>query len=145
MLWDLFHDIRDLQNEIDRLFEWPTALPRVYYTTSTHSNYPPMNLREDEENLFLDVRIPGLDKDDFQINIKNNTLSISGKKPTPENIEAKNYHRKERITGTFIRAVALPVEVDSEKIEANYEKGILSITLPKAASARPKKISVTVK
>ncbi|MGA1864145.1 MAG: Hsp20/alpha crystallin family protein [bacterium] len=145
MLWDLFHDIRDLQNEIDRLFEWPAALPRVYYTTSTHSNYPPMNLREDEENLYLDTRIPGLEKDDFQINIKNNTLSISGKKPAPENIEAKDYHRKERVTGTFIRAVALPVEVNPEKIQADYERGILSITLPKAESAKPKQISITVK
>lgn len=145
MLWDLFHDMRDLQKEIDSLFEWPTVLPRFYSTTTTRSNYPPINLREDQDNLFLDVRIPGLDKEDFQINIKDNTLSISGKKPTPVNIEVKDYHRKERVTGNFIRAVALPVEVESDKVKASYEKGILSITLPKAESAKPKRISVTVK
>ena len=145
MLWDLFQDMRDLQNEIDRLFEWPGMLPRIYSTTTSRYNYPPMNLREDENNLFLDVRIPGLDKGDFEINIKDNTLSISGKKPAPENIEVKDYHRKERVTGNFIRAVALPVEVDSEKVQANYENGILSITLPKAASAKPKRINVKVK
>jgi HSP20 family protein len=113
--------MRELQNEIDRLFEWPAALPRFYSAIATHSNYPPMNLREDEESLFLDVRIPGLNKEDFRINIKDNTLSVSGKKPAPANIEVKDYHRKERVTGTFIRAVALPVEVDSDKIEADYE------------------------
>lgn len=145
MLWDLFNDMRELQNEIDTLFEWPAVLPRFYSATTKHSNYPPMNLREDEDHLFLDVRIPGLDKDDFQINIKDNTLSISGKKPAPANIKVKDYHRKERVTGTLIRAVALPVEVDSERIEADYENGILCIKLPKAESAKPKQISVTIK
>lgn len=145
MLWDLFQDMRDLQGEIDRLFEWPAVLPLIYSTKTSRFNYPHVNLREDEANLFLDVRIPGLERDDFQINIKDNTLSIKGKKPAPENVAVKNYHRKERVTGNFIRAVALPVEVDSEKVQANYENGILSITLPKAESAKPKKINVKVK
>jgi len=145
MLWDLFQDMRDLQNEIDHLFEWPAVLSLIYSKKAASYNYPQINLREDENNLMLDVRIPGLDKEDFQIDIKDNTLSIKGKRPAPENIEVKNYHRKERITGNFIRAVALPVEVDSEKVQANYENGILSITLPKAEAAKPKRINVKVK
>ncbi|MBN2374508.1 Hsp20/alpha crystallin family protein [bacterium] len=144
MLWDLLHDMRELQNEIDGLFEWPSMLPRLYYTTA-RSKYPAMNLRETEDNLFLDVNIPGLEMDKVQINIKDHILSINGQKPSPAGIEAKNYHRRERTTGSFIRAVELPMDVEIEKVTATYENGILTITLPKAESAKPKLIEVKVK
>jgi len=145
MLWDLYQDMKQIQEEIDGLFEWPAILPRMYYTTSAQSKYPPMNLREDGNNLFLDVKIPGLDIDKIKISIKDNTLSISGEKPSPEAVSPEDYHRRERATGNFIRAVELPMHVEADKVRADYENGIMTITLPKAESAKPKKIEVNVK
>lgn len=145
MLWDLYQDMKQIQEEIDGLFKWPAAFPRMYYTASTQSKYPPMNLREDSNNLFLDVKIPGLDIDNININIKDNTLSIRGEKPSPEAVNPKDYHRRERVAGNFIRAVELPMHVDADKVKADYENGIMTITLPKAESAKPKRIDVKVK
>ncbi len=144
MLWDLFQDMRELQSEIDRLIDLPLNLPRLYYAENKFK-YPPLNLREDNNNLYLDVSLPGVDKDNIRINIKNQILSISGQKSSPAKVEPKNYHRRERIIGNFIRAVELPMEVEVNKVSADYENGILSITLPKTEGAKPKIIEVKVK
>lgn len=145
MLWDLFHDMRELQSEIDNLFEGPAVFPRLYYANPKRSQYPPMNLREDQDSLFLDVRLSGVDMENIQISIENSTLSIRGRKPAPEGIDPKDYHRRERTLGNFIRAVELPIEVDVDKVKADYEDGILTVTMPKAEAAKPKRIEVKVK
>lgn len=145
MLWDLYQDMRQLQKEIDSLFEYRSMLPRLYHITAAQSKYPPINLREDTNNMFLDIRLPGLDIDKIKINIKARTLGISGQKPSPDGIDQKDYHRRERITGNFIRAVDLPMDVDVAKVKADYENGIVTISLPKTESAKPKKIEVKIK
>lgn len=144
MLWDLFQDLRDLQGEIDRLFVQPSIYPGLYYTTNRSKN-PPMNLREDLDNLYLDVIIPGVEKDNIHININDHILTLSGQKPLPANATPKDYHRRERMSGNFLRAVELPMDIDVNKVVADYENGILTIKLPKAESAKPKIIEVKVK
>jgi len=103
--------------------------------------FPAVNVWENEEVLFAEAEVPGLKMDDLEILVAGNELTIKGERGDGEQ-EGVTYHRRERGTGTFSGVVRLPVEVDVSKVEARLENGVLTIMLPKAASAKPRKISV---
>ncbi|MDR0571459.1 MAG: Hsp20/alpha crystallin family protein [Rickettsiales bacterium] len=107
--------------------------------------FPPVNLSEDEENLYLSAELPGIDPGSLDLSVKNDTLTLKGSKKA-EATEGKevNYHRREREVGTFRRNLTLPVKIQSEAVEAKFKNGILVVTLPKAAEAKAHQVSITV-
>jgi HSP20 family protein len=104
--------------------------------------FPPLNVWEDGENIYVEAEVPGLKSDDIEITVVGDDLTIRGRRGG-EVREGQTYHRQERGVGEFNRVLRLPVEVDGDKVEATLNDGILLIKLPRAEAAKPKKIKVT--
>ena len=103
---------------------------------------PPVDVYEDEQNLVLKLEVPGVNEGDINVSVENNTLTVQGERKFEKEEKEENFHRIERRYGSFLRTFRLPNTVDSEKVEASYDKGILKITLAKRAEAKPRQIKV---
>jgi len=103
---------------------------------------PAVDVYEDEHNLVLKMEIPGVSEEDLKVSLENNTLTVSGERKFEKEEKEENFHRIERRYGSFMRTFRLPNTVDLERAEANYDKGILKLTLGKRAEAKPKTIKV---
>jgi HSP20 family protein len=111
-------------------------------TSTTSGVFPPINVTQDNDHFYLRAELPGVVANDLSITALRNHVSISGKRELPKEHERASYHRRERAEGTFNRTVTLPTIVDSERVEARYVDGILTLVLPKAAEAKPRQIVV---
>ncbi len=103
---------------------------------------PVADVYEDEHNVVLKLEIPGVNEEDLKVSVENNILTIQGERKFEKEEKEENFHRIERRYGSFTRTFKLPNTVDSDKVEAGYDKGILKITLAKRAEAKPKQIKV---
>lgn len=128
-----FHDLR---HEIDRLFEG-----FLEHGPRGERSLPAVNLWDAGEQLRAEVEVPGLAMNDLEIFVNDNELTIKGRRGFKQGDNAR-YLRRERWVGEFARTLALPADVDAEKVEATLKAGVLSIVLPKAAAAQPRKIEV---
>lgn len=109
------------------------------------SNFaPPLDVYEDEHNITLKIEVPGVDEKDINVSIENNTLTVRGERRFEKDEREENYHRVERMYGSFARSFELPNTLDTEQVIADYEKGVLKIRLAKKAEAKPKLIKVNV-
>jgi len=106
---------------------------------------PRINVEENDNEWVISAELPGVLKEDVNVNFQDNVLSISGEKKIEDKDESKNYHRFERSSGKFNRSLKVNTSVVAEKIKADYKDGILTITLPKAEEAKPKSIDISVK
>lgn len=137
--------LRRLRSEVDDLFtnffdEWPAVAP---WRQLGGLAFPALNLSEDEKNLYAEVELPGLKMEDIEVSVLGDQLTIKGS--TAQESEAgdkKTWHRRERRSGSFSRAVQLPVEIDAENVSAELKHGVLKVTMPRAASVMPKRIVV---
>lgn len=134
--------IRRTRDSVDRLFDSMLSSFNPEFSNTDARLFPPVNVWQDEQALYVEAELPGFEMDDLDVTILENRLSISGKREMqwPEQV---NVLRQERRVGEFNRAFNLPVEIDAEKVQANFEHGVLTITLPKAVAAQPRKIEVT--
>jgi HSP20 family protein len=140
--WTPYNDFNALQSTLNRVFQ---DFSRGSDELATGGTFvPPVDIYENEQGITLKMEVPGVSQDDLNINLENNTLSISGERKFEKNEKEENFHRIERRYGSFTRSFTLPNTVDSEKVNANYENGILSIQLAKKAEAKPKQIKVNV-
>jgi HSP20 family protein len=147
-VFDPFHEMDALRREIDRvLTDYAHAGPvrSVSFLPGTSARaYPLLNMSEDRDHVYIQGLAPGIDPQTLDVSVHRNTLTISGEKPGPAGVAAEAFHRNERAAGRFVRSLDLPAEVDSSKVQASYEQGLLSITLPKAEAAKPRQIQVAV-
>jgi HSP20 family protein len=140
-IWDPF---REMETLLDRY----TAPARKVSTTDdnrpveTGDLAPVVDIMETDNEFILRVELPGVEKDDVQVNIDNRILIIKGEKKN-ENKD-KKIHRSECIYGSFVRNFTLPQDVEIDKVEAAYKNGLLNLTLPKMEQAKPKQIEVKV-
>ncbi|MGL4209034.1 MAG: Hsp20/alpha crystallin family protein [Candidatus Adiutrix sp.] len=104
--------------------------------------FPPVNLTEDDDNLYLMAELPGADPSKLEVSIKGDTLALRGEITRAEAADNLNYHRKERQSGNFRRNVSLPVKVAIDEINASFKQGILTVTMPKAAEAKPHQVNI---
>lgn len=139
--WNPLFELNNLQGRMNRLFD--EAL-RTEDGQSTTLWSPAADVLETESAMIVKVELPGMDRNDINIHLENNVLTVRGERPFEKEGKAENYHRVERAYGSFSRSFALPVVVDQEKISADYKDGILRITLPKKEQARAKKIEIAV-
>jgi HSP20 family protein len=107
--------------------------------------FPLTNATEDKENYYVRAELPGLKAADLDIHVTGNSLSIAGERKIPEEKKNAKYHRRERESGTFSRMITLPGQINTAKVQATCVDGVLTVTLPKAADAKPKQISVKSK
>jgi HSP20 family protein len=108
--------------------------------------YPPINVFRQNGELVMIAEVPGVKKSDLRIEVKGKTIRIAGSKTHDANQKddkRKSVHRRERQAGTFDRAVSLPVEIDADKVKAEYRDGILALRLPRAGHEMPKSISIS--
>lgn len=132
----LFNEVNSVQEEFTRLFH--RLAPGAGHVVAG----PLLNLWEDEQALYAEVDLPGIDPAKLDVTVtEGNQLTIQGERAAPE-IQGSVWVRQERPTGQFVRSVALPALVDVEKVEANYESGVLQLKLPKSEAAKPRKIQV---
>jgi HSP20 family protein len=128
---------------MDQLFD-AFAAPGSLRMTWRSRGFPAVNVWEDTECLYAEAEVPGVSKDDIDIQVQGDELTIKGKRK-PMDEDDSVYHRRERGTGDFARFLTLPVEINASKVDATLNNGVLLLTLPKAASARPKQITVKAK
>jgi HSP20 family protein len=124
-----------------RLFD--TFLNENGEDLATRTWTPPVDIQETDDSYRIQVELPGLSKEDIQITLENNVLRLTGERKFEKDIKKENYHRIERTYGTFSRSFALPSQVSSDKVEAKFENGVLSIVVPKAEQAKPRHITVS--
>ncbi len=103
---------------------------------------PAVDLKEEESQFVLKADMPGMKKEDLDINVENNVLTISGDRRFEDEEKKESYHRIERAYGRFVRSFTLPTRVQSDAIGASYKDGILEVTIPKAEESKPKKIAI---
>lgn len=141
--WNLFREMDHLRKEMDELFrgvggQYETAfLPGV-----GTKRYPRINLGEDAEQFYLEAFLPGIDEKNIELSVTGNTLTLSGERLQENGEDGRTWHRRERGSGKFMRTIELPSDIDSKSVAAEYKNGLLTITLGKAETAKPKKISI---
>jgi len=139
-----FRELSSLQDRMNRLFHESFHEGGHDEALTTSSFAPAVDVYEDEHNVTLKIEVPGIDEKDIDVRIENNTLTVHGERKIEKEEKEENYRRVERHYGSFTRTFNLPTTVDSEKVSANYDKGVLKIALPKKAEAKPKQIKVNV-
>jgi HSP20 family protein len=103
-----------------------------------------MNVWTNEESMFVIAEMPGVKVEDIDISVDGESLTISGERASDEIPEEARFHRKERGSGKFQRTIQLPFSVDSNKVEATFKNGVLTLLLPRVEAEKPKKISIKV-
>lgn len=130
----------------DRFFNgaWPAALNREAENSNKKMTWAPaVDIRETESEFVAIAELPGLTKDDIQVSIEDNVLSISGERTLEKKTENDTYHRVERSYGAFSRAFSLPKGVDTSNVNASFKDGVLTLTVPKTEEVKPRRISVS--
>ena len=111
---------------------------------STRTWAPPVDIYENGDNLVLKAELPGINPDDVEIRVEDNTLYLKGERKFEKEVKEQSYHRVERTYGAFTRTFSLPNSVDADKVAANYKDGVLTLTMPKKEEAKPKTIKINV-
>ena len=135
--WDPFRDLISLREAMDRLLEESVVRPRTEGPRAL-----PVDMYETEEALVVKAAIPGVDPEDIDISITGDTLTINGEIKMAEEAEEAEYICCERPYGSFSRSLAIPVAVEADEAEAEFEDGILTLTMPKAEEVKPKAIKI---
>lgn len=125
-----FEPVRELETLHDRIQRYFDDFPNFGFNLNDNF-YPIIDISEDKENINVIAEIPGVKKDEIKITLQDNILTIEGEKKKESGEKEKNYFRSERIYGSFKRCFTLPDLVDSEKVEAKFEDGMLNIQLKK--------------
>jgi len=141
---DPWKDFGSLQERINRMFDDTirTLHPTDGEELEKGTWAPAVDIYETNDSFVVSADLPGLNKDEIQIDLKDNTLTLKGEKKFEEKVSKDNYIRVERAYGSFVRSFTLPQNVDPEKIKAKYKEGVLEITIPKKEEAKPKQIKV---
>jgi HSP20 family protein len=140
--WDPFRELAQLQNRVNRLFQEANVSQEEGIATT--SFVPAVDIYETEQNIVLKLEVPGVEQKDLDIRIENNTITIRGERNFEKEVKEENFHRVERRYGSFQRSFSLPNTVNTEQVSADYENGVLKVTLAKRAEAKPKQIKVNV-
>lgn len=147
--WRPFPEMARWEREMERMFEdffdrrWPM---RWWPSRTAEISLPAvdLDLYEEKGEIVAKAELPGLTKEDIEVKITENVLTIKGEKKKEEEVKEKDYYRSERSYGSFMRSLELPREVQAEKIKATFKNGILEVRLPVSEEAKKKEIKVKV-
>lgn len=135
----LRHDMDTLFDDFFRGFEMEPSF-------GSHGRFSPkVDITESDKEIRVSAELPGMDEKDIDITLNNDSLTIKGEKKEEKEDKGKDYYRMERSYGTFCRTIPLPVEIETDKVNAQYKKGILTVKIPKSVKAIEEKKKITVK
>jgi len=135
--YDLFEEMRRLQEEVNRAFSSTVAGARAL----APGDFPALSVYANEDGVAITAELPGVKAEDLEVSVFQDTLTLRGKRPAPT--EARTYHRRERQQGEFVRTLNLPFRVDPERVEANLEDGVLRLSLHRPDQDKPKRIKIS--
>ena len=136
--WDPGREVDTLQSEVNRIFD------TFFGGNDTRARrwVPAMDLVETDDHLVLRADLPGLEKDDVNVEVKDGVLTISGERRAEQEHKSEGYHRVERAFGSFSRSLSLPDGIDAEKVTADFDKGVLEVRIPKPEERKPHRVSI---
>jgi HSP20 family protein len=140
-------------NPMRDIFSQPRFMSRIFddffYPFDRHDGemsawnwQPVVDVYDNDDNIILKAELPGLDKKDIEIDVKDRILTLKGERASDHEVKEDNYVRRERFFGRFERMFTLPADVDPEKIKADYKDGVLKIDIPKPEARKPRQITV---
>lgn len=142
--WEPVTDIFDLRDDMNRLFGDYFSSRRNKLSHNI-GWLPSVDVAETENEYTIKADVPGMKKEDIRISIENSTMTISGERKEEAEEKKKNYVRREKSYGSFMRSFELPHAIDSKNIKASYTDGVLTVNVPKSEDAKPKEIKIDVK
>lgn len=138
-------ELMTLQDRLSQLLNQPFGPLTAFgpdQTLTASSFIPAVDIYEDQHNLMLTAELPGVEDKDLDIRVENGVLTISGERKIEHEENQENFHRMERSFGRFTRSFTLPPTVNTDNVKANFDNGVLKITLAKREEAKPKQIQV---
>jgi len=142
--WDPFRELEDVSTGLNRVLGAPPRRTGEEEGAFFADWAPAIDVQETDIEYLMKADLPDVKKDDVKIDIKDRVLTIEGERKQEKEEHGKKFHRIERSYGKFVRRLALPTDVDDQKIAADFKDGVLNVHLPKSASAKPRSISVKV-
>ena len=142
MEWRPFREVTRLRREMDRLWDDYFGSGRRALRPLSTEFAPAVDVKETADQIVVKAEVPGMDAQDINISVTGDVLTIKGEKKSEREEQEENYHLVERSYGSFSRSLAMPAAVDMDKIEAKYDKGVLTITCPKKEEVKPKAIEI---
>jgi HSP20 family protein len=140
--YDPFRDLRMLQDEVNRLFS--SNLSRSFGDEGIARGAwaPTVDIYENKDQIVLEAELPGMNREDFELSIENNVLTLRGERRFEKRDESDNYHRVERSYGSFTRSFTLPQTVSPENVAAEYKNGVLRVVLQKREEVKARRIEI---
>ncbi len=141
--YDPFRDLRTLQEEVNRLFS--TNLTRGFGEEGIGRGAwnPSVDIYENKDHIVLEAELPGMKREDFELSVENNVITLRGERQFEKKEDNDNYHRVERSYGSFTRSFTLPQTVSAEGATAEYKNGVLRVTMPKREGAKACRIEIS--
>lgn len=139
--WDPFDDFRAMRRAFRRLSSWPSALREELELTG-FEDVLPVDIYDEDDSLVVKAALPGVKSDDIDVSVTDGVLTINAETRREEEIKEEDYHRREFRYGKIHRSFRLPPGVDASKVDANYENGLLKVTIPRTPEAQTQKIEV---
>ena len=138
--WEPFRELEDMLDRYSR-FNWPSLSREAFSTTEWA---PKVDISETDKEFTIKAELPEVKKEDVKVNVENGQLTISGERKQEKEEKGKKFHRIERSYGSFMRSFTLPENVDAAGIKAAFKDGMLNLSLPKTAKAKPKTTEVKI-
>ena len=140
--YDPFRDLRNLQEEVNRLFTGNVGRSFDDEGIARGSWSPSVDIYENKDHIILEAELPGMNREDFDLSVENNVITLRGERRFEKKDETDNYHRVERAYGSFTRSFTLPNTVTAEGATADYRNGVLRVTLPKREETKARRIEI---
>ncbi len=145
--WDPFRDVTTLQDRMNRLFDQALSRTRADEEEGLAAStwVPAVDIFETADSIVMKAELPGVSRENIDIQVRDNTLTLKGERKFEREVKDENYLRIERSYGAFHRAFGLATVIQQDKIKAVFKDGVLEVTMPKAEEAKPKQVKVEVK
>jgi len=143
MRWEPFSELRRMREEMDRLME-SFSRPPMPTPWAMEGVTPAIDVFEKDNNVIVKAELPGLKKEDIEITATEDSISLKGEFKHEEEVKEEGFYRRERRLGKFYRTIPMPAAIKSDKVKATFRDGVLEVTAPKAAEAKPKEKKVTI-
>ncbi|MGB7922474.1 MAG: Hsp20/alpha crystallin family protein [Pyrinomonadaceae bacterium] len=141
--YDPFRDLRNLQEEVNRLFSSNLSRSFGDEGIARGSWNPSVDIYENKDQIVLEAELPGMNREDFDVSIENNVITVRGERRFEKKDESDSYHRVERSYGSFTRSFTLPQTVSADTASAEYKNGVLRVTLPKREEVKARRIEIS--